>query len=337
MPFVAISFVYSLYAAEPTRAGATAPQDYGTLLQEFDQAVSSSIYDSRQLKTPAYQAFRQSFGNRALNARSDKEFVDAFRASWKGKPFSHFDLRFSDKTASVATESLRETAAGERSATVSFPVDGVAVLEIKTFLGDTVGKQLVEGFHDILARNPGALIVDLRENKGGSLAGVILLQALFREPATIGYFLNDTWWKNNGQLPTEAQLAAMKPLTQLDPRAFISDLADDGVSLVRISPATTPYGGEVYVLTSGKTASIAEFVTAALKGTARGIVVGETTKGEMLSAQFVDLAEGLVLLIPTADYYSLPFGRIEARGVRPDIETPAETALDRALAIAGKH
>ena len=51
----------------------------------------------------------------------------------------------------------------------------------------------------------------------------------------------------------------------------------------------------------------------------------------MLSQKLFDVSGGFLLSLPIADYYSAHSGRIEGRGVTPDIETPAEDAMGIAL------
>ena len=74
----------------------------------------------------------------------------------------------------------------------------------------------------------------------------------------------------------------------------------------------------------------------ALQGAKRAVVVGETTAGEMLSQKLFDVPGDFLLSLPIADYYSTHSGRIEGRGISPDVETAAENALATALERAGR-
>lgn len=56
--------------------------------------------------------------------------------------------------------------------------------------------------------------------------------------------------------------------------------------------------------------------------------------GRMSSQKMYDVPGGLQLSLPIADYQSHHGGRIEGKGVRPDVEAEASQALSRALELA---
>lgn len=183
----------------------------------------------------------------------------------------------------------------------------------------------------LLLAHAGArvLILDLRQNRGG--AGEImdtLFPYLFEKP--IPLLLMDT------RADAEASLGA----------------PDEGPSLRRVtSPngvvrreyVALPHASEkrffntpVYVLTSAKTASVAEAMTLALKRTGRATIVGEMTSGAGHYGSFVRVGARFVAFVP--------FGRTldpdtlrgwEGVGVAPDVAVPMERALETALELAG--
>ena len=100
---------------------------------------------------------------------------------------------------------------------------------------------------------------------------------------------------------------------------------------MQFTPMAPYYGGPVSILTSGRTASASEASSDALQGSGRAILIGERTAGDMLLQQPFDVVGGYHLYLPVADYLSHFSGRIEGRGLIPDVPTSAETALDVAL------
>ena len=308
--------------------------DYATVLSGFDRAVSENLYDPRLLETPGYQAFRQEFGLRVGQAENDQEVLTAFRASWKEGLFSHFDLRAAGVRAVETTAALQAAGANRENAVLTYPADDVALLTITTFLGDTVISQILEALAEVRTRQVKSLIIDLRENDGGSLAGTVLVQSLLEHPETIGAFVNRLWWGRNDHGPDATQIAAITPLAQLDPGSFAADLADDGISVVRLPPISGPPAQRVFLLTSRRTASMAELAAAAIKGAEAAVLIGETTAGEMLSGEFADAAPGFQVFMPMADYYSRSEGRIEGVGVQPHVLVDADQALATALEMA---
>jgi C-terminal processing protease CtpA/Prc len=72
----------------------------------------------------------------------------------------------------------------------------------------------------------------------------------------------------------------------------------------------------------------------ALRAAGRITQVGERTAGQMLSQKMFDLPHGFLLSVPIADYIGLHSGRIEGRGIDPDVSIDASQALEAALALA---
>ncbi len=154
--------------------------------------------------------------------------------------------------------------------------------------------------------NVDALIIDLRDNGGGSPSMIQLLSSyFFAEPVHLNSFYirqTDEW----EQYWTYAHVSG--------PR-----LTD------------TP----LFILTSSRTFSAAEEFTYNLKNLERATIIGETTRGGAhpvtgVTFQFEGIAIGV----------SRPYGRAvnpitgmnwEGTGIEPHIAVPADRALDRAL------
>ncbi|MEP7220368.1 MAG: S41 family peptidase, partial [Bacteroidota bacterium] len=94
------------------------------------------------------------------------------------------------------------------------------------------------------------------------------------------------------------------------------------------------FTGQLFVLTNSGTASAAEPLAALLQETGRGRLIGERTRGYMLSSETYDLADGWSLRIPTADYYTAAGRRLENAGVVPDLPAASASALEEALRAA---
>lgn len=173
-----------------------------------------------------------------------------------------------------------------------------------------------------------ALILDLRQNSGG--AGEImdrLFPYLFEKPTPL--LLMDTRADAEASLGAPDEGPLLRRVT-----------SPDGV--VRREHVVGPHASEkrffntpVYVLTSAKTASVAEAMTLALKRTGRATIVGETTSGAGHYGSFVRVGERFVAFVP--------FGRTldpdtlrgwEGVGVAPDVVVPADRALETVLKLA---
>jgi hypothetical protein len=163
--------------------------------------------------------------------------------------------------------------------------------------------------------NTDALIIDLRENGGGSPGMVALVCSyLFDGPQV---HLNDLFWR-------------LVPW--------------DGGRDVTVQSWTLPYvpgkryvNKDVYILTSKRTFSAAEEFTYNLKTLKRAIIVGETTGGGANPGGGVRLGEHFIAFVPSGRAIN-PITKTnwEGTGIAPDIEAPAAQALETAEITALK-
>lgn len=176
----------------------------------------------------------------------------------------------------------------------------VGYLDLRGFLPAEHGGATAIAAMNFLA-TADALIIDLRQNGGGSPSMIQLISSyFFAEPVHLNsfYIRRDD---STQQFWTQAHVEG--------PRM-----------------SETP----IFVLTSGRTFSAAEEFTYNLKNMERATIVGETTGG---GAHPVDMHR-----FPELGFeVSLPFGRAvnpitgtnwEGTGVEPDVAVPAEKALD---------
>lgn len=88
----------------------------------------------------------------------------------------------------------------------------------------------------------------------------------------------------------------------------------------------------VFCLTSSRTASAGEHLVLALKRTHRATVIGGRTAGGNHFGGFEDLGQGLSAFIPVGRTIDPDTGQDwEGVGIAPDVEVPADAALEEAL------
>jgi C-terminal processing protease CtpA/Prc len=154
-----------------------------------------------------------------------------------------------------------------------------------------------------LLANTDALIIDLRENGGGTTDAVPLLASYF-----------------------------------FDKRTHIADLYTREGNVIEqqwTSPAVpgSRFGveHEVYILTSKKTFSAAEGLAFALKNLKRAVIVGETTRGGAHPSLIKPINTRLALMVPNSTARDpVTLKDWEGVGVAPDVAVPAAEALTRA-------
>mgnify|MGYP001824876025 FL=1 len=192
---------------------------------------------------------------------------------------------------------------------------------------DTI-EQIEAAYDRIAESDVDSLIIDLRGNGGGAFAVKPLVEHVIDEPLDAGYFLSQVWNRKNTRLPTTDEVMAAQPWSGWSIIAFWEAVQSEEIMRIQMQPAEPNFDGDVYVLIDTKTASAAEMAADALRASGLATLVGERTAGEMLSQSMFDVADGFVVSLPVADYYSLEHGRIEGAGVQPHIGSSSEKALE---------
>lgn len=145
-----------------------------------------------------------------------------------------------------------------------------------------------------------ALIIDLRENHGGS-------PEMVKQVAS--YFFPEKTRVNDIIVPNKRDTS----------KGWTDPTATDGV-ILRMP---------VYILTSSQTVSAAEDLAYAMQATKRGTIAGEKTAGGSHPVGPVFLGHGFVAGIPFAHSYNIHTGtEWEGIGVVPDIALKADASLD---------
>jgi len=154
-------------------------------------------------------------------------------------------------------------------------------------------------------RDGDAIIIDLRQNGGGSPEAVQYLVSHFLDP--------------NRKIVTFYMRG--------DPASPLSSLAS--------LPAGRMVGKPLYVLTSGMTASAAEEFTGHVDGFKLGEVIGETTAGAGYRNEFFPVAGGYVISVSVGRAVLASTGKDwEGVGIAPSAKIEQGKALDVAQAHA---
>jgi carboxyl-terminal processing protease len=159
------------------------------------------------------------------------------------------------------------------------------------------------------ARDYPNLIIDVRNNLGGSVRALVRLTSYFVSSVdTIA-----TTRRRNETVP------------------MIS------------TPASRPYGGRLFVLADAGSASAAEVFARAIQLKDRGVILGDTTSGAVMQSRIwqhtigADIMVGYAVSITDADVVMADGGRLEVLGVVPNLTvlpTGADLAAGRDPALA---
>jgi len=153
-----------------------------------------------------------------------------------------------------------------------------------------------------------AIILDLRENQGGS--GILI-------PMLCSYFL-----------PYPTQLTSTYYREDDITEEWWTYEHVEGKQLLDVP---------LFVLISGKTFSAAEYLAYDLKVRGRATLVGEPTGGGAHSVDLFPVGDLFEIYIPTARAVNPITGsNWEGTGIEPDVVVPSEKALDTAIELAKK-
>ncbi|MDJ0812857.1 MAG: S41 family peptidase [Woeseiaceae bacterium] len=308
-------------------------RDYQAVLEAFDSVVANKVFAPGDLEQPAYLEFREQLGRVADKAIDDLDLLFGFRWLWRNEPFSHFRLQRSAQTAEQMFTFFDQYRVGFEAATVDFD-DDIAVLKVRTMMGADTIEQIQAAYARIAKERPAALVIDLRGNGGGAFAVKPLVEHVIDEPLDAGFFISQVWNREHDDPPTATQALAAPLWQGWSIIGFWKAVQETDIVRVQFQPAEPNYDGPVYVLLDERSASATEMAADALRSSGVTTLVGRRSAGEMLSQSMFDVADGFIVSLPVADYYSVTHGRIEGVGVPVDIESEPGQALDVAIELA---
>lgn len=154
--------------------------------------------------------------------------------------------------------------------------------------------QLSNTLNTLMAQNPRALILDLRDNPGGFLNQSILVADLFLPDGVVLY---------------ERNIRGLEEVYE----SHTGDIAEEIPLVVLINPGS---------------ASASEIVAGAIQDRGRGIIIGETSFGKGSVQSVYTLSDGSELRVTIARWYTPDNTSISGAGITPDIEeTPSPLAF----------
>ncbi|MFY0636717.1 S41 family peptidase [Maricaulis maris] len=319
-------------------AQAPAPErDYSALVDVMEQISTAWIYDPRLIQTPEFTTFRQGFTACIDTVSDDAGLIYCFDRNWDGSLFSHYEILRPLNTMEGLLDEA-DAAAEDRPVARHEAVEpGIALVTIDSFFGIAIEAQIDAAMSAAIDSGAHSLIVDLRENGGGTAAAIPVAARILEERQVLGTFIANAWWRDNETLPGNELLEVRPVMNGRSQQEVMGELISTGYTAASLDPAETVFDGDVYVLISERTASASEALVGMIKMSGRATLIGETTAGEMLSSNFFPLPSDFSLRLPVADFYLSDGTRIDGNGVTPDIAVAAEDALDRALAEARAH
>lgn len=306
------------------------PVDLRSVPGGIQATLRAHLFDPRALEDSASARIARAVDSLSRVGTSRERFAADFNRLWRSGPMSHVQLTIGRMPAAQLTELYDTLRVGSGGVSLSWQGD-VAVMQLHTMMGLDTRERVSALYAEVLARGARGLIIDLRDNTGGTFAIVPLVGHLIARGFDAGVFVGRRWTDSHPGAPDRQAVAALPAWSGWSIKRFWGDIEADGILRIRFEPMMPRFGGPVVVLTSGRTASAAELGVDALMASGRVTVIGERTAGAMLSQRTFDVPGGFQLALPIADYYSQRVGRIEGVGLVPDVTVPADSALSEAL------
>ncbi|MEL6363615.1 MAG: S41 family peptidase [Pseudomonadota bacterium] len=244
------------------------------------------------------------------------------------------------------------------SITVAYPAEGVGYLRVASFVNYrrpvSPAAVLDPVFEEFEQKGVETLIIDLRENGGGSEdAERGLFRRLIREP----FQPVSRQYRKTLDFEGLREAVGTWDESAINPQPERWTLAGNGFGYERVGDARRPvvephpkaFGGDIVVLSSEHNASASTFLLRKLQeqphvtvlGDRTGGNVGGTTAGVLV---FLTLPEsGVVVRVPLFRYSAVVEGARDGYGVEPDVFVPEtlkafragrDIQLERAVALA---
>lgn len=302
-------------------------QDLIHVTDGISQLMSDFHYNPNELSTDEYLVLEKKVYDLAKTAQSKQEFMNGFNELWKDGPFSHVLLALAQRSAEEMADFIDSLRVGDQSVALEW-MGKTAVLTVRTMTGLDTYERIFEAYQEIADNDANELIIDVRNNGGGTFAIVPLVSHILTDSIDAGYFVSRKWWTNNNRIPKFEDVQSLTPWQGWSIKSFWRDVQEAPLTRVKFGPMNPHFDGPVYVLSSKDSASATEFAVDALAREEKVTIIGETTAGEMLSQKMYDLPLGFQLSLPIAEYYSTRIGRIEGKGVEPEIVIDQNVAMD---------
>ena len=300
-------------------------EDYNKLFKKAIEISKENIYKKSLFDQKDWKNFINDMNDILPDIQDDLEMVNAFYYHGNKLKTSHFALLKSNGNSKTEIEEKKkkQVILEEKSPTTAY-------LKIKSFEGSAT--EIDSIFNIIKAKNYKNLIIDLQNNSGGTVeAGMALANNVFIDSVDGGVFLTQKWFNQNDKVPSLESYIQFESFSESNFDLIISGIHNQKGLYLKVNPKSDSFKGNLYVLVNKKTASTCEPLVYELKQQKRATIVGEKTAGAMLNAEKFELFNNFYMYIPTADYYTSDSYRIEQIGVKPDIETKPEEALNKVL------
>jgi len=279
-------------------------------LNKVFEQLETRIANPAWLETKSYKAFKRKLYTKKSLSLSESEFLSLFNKERVKLPFTHFYLKRKNNSTTNISQNNEKPAITWKAINKQ-----TAYLNARTFSGD--GKAMIQSLQGIGYNTYDNLIIDLRDNGGGSLdAPVILGQFLTNQTIDAGFYMTRKWFLEKQREATLEDMSSFPFLKEFTFQA-IKKMYDNEAAFRMVIPGHNRpiYKGNVYVLVSQNTGSACEPLIDLLKKEKVATLVGEQSAGAMLSGFDYPVNDDFDVFLPIADYQTANGERLDKIGV----------------------
>jgi len=321
-----IGYIVAALAALVVARPAAAQSDHAAIVDGIAGVVEEHLYDPGLADHPRVQRFLERARSWSSAGLSDAAFASKLNEAASELPFTHFNVR---------PPGWRGAANGGGAPGPAIETDrlggGIALHRVRSFNSSDPALYL-GALREIVRQRPEALIVDLRNNRGGNFMSLLIAAFVVDERVEVGTLFAPS--ARDRVLAGDVDGFPTISPTQTSVDSFNQTMRRDGAIRGFVEPLPDPmrFDGPVAILTDGMTGSACEPMVEVLKRIGRATIVGEKTAGAMLDGDVFELPDGWSMFAPVFDYVTAEGERLDRVGVAPDLAVPADRALEAAKA-----
>lgn len=299
------------------------------LLDKVFDLLEKNVANPAWVESETYFAFKEDLYSEEVMKMSEEDFLAYFKQKRHQLEFSHFNLYSTKKRKKSGKSSKKQKIVPA----ISWKElsEGVAYLRVRTF--STSAEPMLKILAEIGTDRYDHLIIDLRDNGGGSLdSPVVLGRFLIQESIDTGVYLTRSWFEKNQRSATSEEIARFPFLKEFTYQAIMKMYANSDAFRVVLPSHNQPvFQGKTYVLVNSNTASACEPLIDLFQKHKVATLVGPKSAGEMLSGQSFKVNKNYRVFLPISDYLTADGRRIDRVGVTPEHQVSSEQALEYVL------
>jgi hypothetical protein len=305
---------------------------YAEIATNAEKALREKLYDASLVETPKVKAYLRGLKRSAEIARDDVEFsFGAALSAATNLPFSQtvfqraMDPELEKKLRGSPLHQRPKQPQNKADANEEQPADDFARVAFDAFQMEPA--KIDDAMRAALAESPPALIIDLRDCRAGSYAGMRIVSWLVSEPLEGGVIAGPT----GRAAALEKKFAEMPrtPFTAIETNDSLTAAMARSAAIVAIAEPRSDaevFSGPVAVLVNRRTQGSAEMLADMLKRRPNTIIVGQKTAGRAIHTQPVDVGFGWMYRVPCYDVFTMAGDRIDRSGITPTVMTESDNA-----------